>query len=139
MSGVLAIARMGLAAMPGVASVDSSADPLPRLAGLDLFSAAGAPTLAFQISIDGYELIPAADTSATASSGVVDIAVAAPSGNDVAVIVDPFGTAIFGNDLNSTFAQNGNCLYERLTPFGDLPGTAAATGGNFLTELLSLF
>jgi hypothetical protein len=30
-------------------------------------------------------------------------------------------------------------VFDILTPFGDLPGSAAATSGGFLAELLSLF
>jgi hypothetical protein len=75
--------------------------------------------------------------------------------NDLAYVFDPFGTegsgtyaggigssdlsAVFGDDLYSYYTQGGSDLYDIVSPAGDLPGTAAATSGGFLAELLSLF
>jgi hypothetical protein len=46
---------------------------------------------------------------------------------------------VFGDGLASTYASGGDYLYDILSPAGDLPGSAAATSGGFLAELLSLF
>ena len=75
--------------------------------------------------------------------------------DDVGSVFDPSGTdgstaivgfsgdsdlgAVFGDGLHSTSAEDGNFLYDILTPFGDLPGSAATTSGGLLAELLSLF
>jgi hypothetical protein len=78
------------------------------------------------------------------------------SGNDdVGSVFDPSGTdgstaivgfsgdsdlgAVFGDGLHSTSAEGGNFLYDIMSPFGDLPGSAATTSGGLLAELLSLF
>ena len=77
------------------------------------------------------------------------------SNNDVSYVFDPFGTdgstaisgyggdydlgAVFGDDLQSTSAYGTNYLYDIVTPAGSEAGTAAATSGGFLAELLSLF
>jgi len=75
--------------------------------------------------------------------------------SNTAYVFDPFGTdgstaiagdhgnsdlsAVFGDDLFSDYATGHDDLYDILTPAGDLPGTAAATSGGWLAELLSLF
>ena len=43
----------------------------------------------------------------------------------------------FGDDTSD--ATGGDYLYDILSPAGDLAGSAAATSGGFLAELLSLF
>jgi hypothetical protein len=80
----------------------------------------------------------------------------AGEGNDnVGYVFDPSGTdgstalagfpgdsdlsAVFGDGLYSDYATGGNFLYDISSPIGDLPGSAAATSGGFLAELLSLF
>jgi hypothetical protein len=80
----------------------------------------------------------------------------ADTGNsNIAFVFNPFGTdesdayagfpgnsdlsAVFGDGLQSTSATGGDYLYDILSPAGDLPGTAAATSGGLLAELLSLF
>jgi hypothetical protein len=207
-----------VAATPGIASAD----------GLD-----------FQISIDGYDLLPTTDNSASASSGIGDIAIAygdgasanasdgsgnfaaafgnnvgalaggssasdfdtaivtgsgssadavygngdtalvdatdstaytggsdtggviTTSGNDLSAVIDPFGTghdfanagynefggpggydlgAILFEDNTTTANSTGaDYLYDILSPSGNEIGTAAATSGGWLAELLSLF
>jgi hypothetical protein len=84
-----------------------------------------------------------------------------PGDNDIAYIFDPFGThgstalagvnlipgvngssdlsAVFGDGLTSNSAVGADHLFDILSPFGDLPGSAAATSGGLLGELLSLF
>ena len=80
----------------------------------------------------------------------------ADGGNsNIAYVFDPFGTGVgseadagaygnsdlavvFGDGLTSTSATGGDYLYDILSPAGDLPGSAATSGG-FLAELLSLF
>jgi len=46
---------------------------------------------------------------------------------------------VFGDGLSSTSATSGDYLYDILSPAGDLPGTAAATSGGLLAELLAVF
>jgi hypothetical protein len=74
--------------------------------------------------------------------------------NNIGYVFDPFGTqgsftedgfggnsdlgAVFGDNLYAG-AGNGSFLYDIVSPAGDLPGSAAATSGGFLAELLSLF
>jgi hypothetical protein len=146
MSGIRTMARAGLlaaglgvgaalAATPGVASADSSADPWSWLAGLDPFPAAGASTLDFQISIDGYDLIPAADTSATATSGMGDIAIAfgngsiaqAGAGSAFGETLTPgfFDIAVANGDGSSASAGQGN--FD--SAFADGTSSTAAVGG----------
>lgn len=48
-------------------------------------------------------------------------------------------SAVFGDGLSSTYATNGDYLYDIMSPAGDHPGSAAATSGGFLAELMSLF
>jgi hypothetical protein len=69
-----------LAAIPGVASADE---------------------LDFQISIGGYDLIPAADTTATATSGTGDIAIAIGDGAN-ATATGGFGDSAFADGAGST-------------------------------------
>jgi hypothetical protein len=89
--GVLAVGLgvgAAVAAMPAVASADSSTDPFAWLAGLDL----GDPTvpatstsgLHLAISIDGYS--PVSDGSASAESSTGDIAIAYGSGAEASAV-----------------------------------------------------
>jgi hypothetical protein len=109
--------------------------------------------------VDGSNSAAAADQGDSNTAEVVgpnSIAVAGSSGdNDASYVFDPFGThgseafsgeggnfdlsAVFGDDLESDHALGLNLLYDFLSPAGDLPGTAAATSGGFLGELLALF
>jgi hypothetical protein len=93
--------------------------------------------------------IVGANSTAAAGEDVVN------SNNDIAYVFDPFGTvgsvaesgyggdydlgAVFGDDLYSSSATGADYLYDIMSPAGDLPGSAAATSGGFLAELLSLF
>jgi hypothetical protein len=169
MFGVRVIARVGflvagmgvgaaVAATPGIASADSLSDPFSWLAGLDPFPAAGAPALDLQISIDGHDLLPTTDNSATATSGMGDIAIAFGSGStaqagvgtdlgeplspgefDIAVAngTDSFAASGVGN-FDSAFA-NGTSSFAAVGGFngvlsnGDLgmawgPSTDAESG-----------
>ncbi len=110
-----------------------------------------------QISIDGYDLFPTAGNTAVAYSGTGDIAIAYGDGavasaqggtGDFALAGGSDALAASGglsydtgadDDLLSTYATNGSYLYDILSPAGDLPGSAAATSGGFLAELLSVF
>jgi hypothetical protein len=87
--------------------------------------------------------------------GPDSIASAEDGNNNVAAVVDPSVTdgssayagyggnsdlsAVFGDGLSSTSATSVDNLYDIMTPAGDFPGSAAATGGGFLAEVLSLF
>jgi hypothetical protein len=101
--GVLAVGLgIGAAvASTGTASADTSADPFSWIAGLDPgdLSAAATPapsTLDFQISIDGFDLFPTAGNTATATSGMGDIAIAFGSGSH-AIAVGGFGDEAFAD------------------------------------------
>jgi hypothetical protein len=146
MLGARAIARVGMlavglglgaafAATPGVASADSSGDPFGWLAGLDLFPAAGAPALDFQISIDGYDLIPAAETSATATSGTGDIAIAIGNGSTAqAGVGSAFGETLSPGEFDiavangtNSFASSGVGDFD--SAYADGTNSFAAVGG----------
>ena len=146
MFGVRATARVGMlavglgigaaiTAMPGVASADSSSDPFAWLAGLDPFPAAGASTLDLQISIDGVDLLPLAGNTATATSGMGDIAIAfgdgsvaqAGAGSFLGQTLSPgtFDIAIANGDGSSASAGQGN--FD--SAFADGTSSTAAVGG----------
>lgn len=123
------IARLGMLAVglglgaavastPGVASADSSTDWLSSFDSL--LGAAAVPVvpsaLDYQISIDGYDLFPTAGNTATATSGMGDVAIAFGSGSD-AVAEGGFG------DFASADGPGG------LAIAGD--EVAGATGNNF--------
>lgn len=146
MLGVRGVARVGMlavglslgaafAATPGVASADSSGDPPGWLGGLDLFPAAGTSTLDFQISVDGYDLIPAADTSATASSGIGDIAIAFGSGSTAyAGAGSSFGEPLTPGEFDiavangtDSFASAGQGNFD--SAYADGANSVAAVGG----------
>jgi hypothetical protein len=80
--------------------------------------------------------------------------------NDVAVILDPFGSGgdtvysggplgepgsydfgatLFDDNTYNYLATGANYLYDILSPFGNESGTAAATSGGWLADLLALF
>jgi hypothetical protein len=85
-SGMLAVwlgIGATLAATPGVASADPSTDPFSWIGGMDLGDLAiPAQTSAsdLQVSIDGMDLFPTAGNTATATSGMWDIAIAIGAG-----------------------------------------------------------
>jgi hypothetical protein len=118
--GILAVG-LGIgaaAAYTPVASADSSTD---WLSSIDSLLGAGAvpvvpSALDYQISIDGYDLFPTAGNTATATSGMGDIAIAFGSGSD-AVAEGGFG------DFASADGTGG------LAIAGD--EVAGATGNNF--------
>jgi hypothetical protein len=134
------------------------------LFGAAALPAPAVPDVNLAISIDGFSLV--SEGTASADSGSGDIAIAYGDGpnaytfadggdSNIAYVFDPFGTgagseadagaygnsdlaAVFGDGLTFNSATNGDFLYDIMTPAGDLPDSAAATGG-FLAELLSLF
>ena len=73
-----------LASTPQVASADSSTDPSSWLdqmvSGLSLPAADAASPLDIQISISGYDLFPAVDNTASATSGFGNVAIAIGNG-----------------------------------------------------------
>jgi hypothetical protein len=72
-----------LAATPGTASADSSTDPFSWIGGMDpgdLSVPAQTSALDLQVSIDGMDLFPTAGNTATATSGMGDIAIAIGNG-----------------------------------------------------------
>jgi hypothetical protein len=118
--GILAVG-LGIgaaAAYTPVASADSSTDWLSSVDSL--LGAAAVPVvpsaLDYQISIDGYDLFPTAGNTATATSGMGDMAIAFGSGSD-AVAEGGFG------DFASADGPGG------LAIAGD--EVAGATGNNF--------
>ena len=93
-----------VAATAGTASADPSTDPFSWIGGLDLGdlsvpAADPAQALDIQISIDGIDLFPTAGNTATATSGVGDIAIAIGNGANAGAFGSNFDTAIdIGNN-----------------------------------------
>ncbi len=118
---------------PWIASADSSTDPFSWLAGLDVPVAAS--PLDMQISIDGVNLLPLADNTATADSGMGDIAIAigngsvaqAGAGSFLGETLSPgaFDIAIANGTDSSASAGQGN--FD--SAFADGTSSTAAVGG----------
>lgn len=106
-----------------------------RLAGLAVGLGVGAalaatPGVAFaddlQISIDGMDLFPMAGNTATASSGMGDIAIAFGDGADATATDGTFNSA-FADGVNSTaFAAGGD--FDSAYAIGDGSGAGVGTG-----------
>jgi hypothetical protein len=106
--GLLAIGLgIGVAlAAPGVASADSSTDPVSWIDQLLGGLAAPAQTtsaLDMQVSIDGKDLFPTAGNTATATSDTGDIAIAVGNGADASAT---------GGSGDFAFADGANSLAE---------------------------
>jgi hypothetical protein len=135
---------LAAAATPVVAVADSSTDWVNDLFGFAALPAPAVPDVNLAISIDGYSLV--SEGTASADSGQGDIAIAygdfasaSAGGGAVASAGGLRGDTGADYDSAIDYATGGNFLYDILSPAGDLPGTAAATSGGFLAELLSLF
>jgi hypothetical protein len=103
--------------------------------------------------------VDAANSTAYSGGSALDSALT--GNNDIAAIIDPFGAggdvvtsgggftthagnfdlgAILFQDNQGIFgASGGDYLYDILSPFGSEAGTAAATSGGWLADLLALF
>lgn len=143
MINTVGIGRLGLlavglgigaavAAMPPTASADTSTDPFSWIGGLDLGDLsvpAPAATLDMQISIDGMDLLPTAGNTATASSGMGDIAIA----------IGPLSFANANDGLfDSAFADgSGSNAVAGLTGNFD-SATAIGSGSNAVASVGSL-
>jgi hypothetical protein len=101
-----------VASTPGVAAADSTTDPLSWLGDLAV-PAPSTSALDFQISINGTDLFPTTDNSATATSGVGDIAIA--YGNGASATAE-------GGTLDYALADGTNALANA--------GSLTATSGN---------
>jgi hypothetical protein len=142
-----------LAATPGTASADSSTDPFSWIGGVDVGDLLSAPAqtspLDMQVSIDGLDLFPTAGNTATATSGLLDIAIAIGNGSEaVAGTNGIFDFAIA--DGAKSIAEAGGMLpvcdglaCPQLESLGDFDVAAAfgdtlaiATAGNFLTDIV---
>jgi hypothetical protein len=126
-----------LAATPGVASADPSTDPFSWIGGLDLGDLsvpAQAATLDIQISIDGMDLFPTAGNTATATSGMGDIAIAIGNGANAGAFGGIFDSAFaVGTDAGAVSETNGSNFDTAIDIGNNTPGGAdgAATGGSF--------
>ncbi len=121
------IARLGMLAVglgigaatahTPVASADASTDWLSSIDSV--LGAAAVPVvpsaLDYQISIDGYDLFPTAGNTATAISGMGDVAIAFGSGSsataeggfgDFAIADGPGGSAIAGDEVAGATGNN---------------------------------
>jgi hypothetical protein len=139
--GMLAVGLgIGVAvATPAVASADSSTAPfslIDQLLGGVSVPAANTQGLDMQISIDGTDLLPTTDNTATAVSGPGDIAIAI--GNDSAANAGGLGTGglfdfalAHGTDSGAS-AGVGN--FDFASANGD-DSRAISGGGNFDTAL----
>jgi len=116
-----------------VASADSSGDWLSSIDSVLSGGALPAPatSLDYQISIDGYDLFPTAGNTATATSGIGDIAIAYGD-NSVAAAEGGFGDDAFAdgayataNAGDPTTGATGNNF-----DFASATGPSAAVAGN---------
>jgi hypothetical protein len=132
--GVLAVGLgvgAALVATSGVASADPSTDPFSWIGGLDLgamSAAAPALPLDMQISIDGMDLFPTAGNSATAMSGMDDIAIAIGTASKAIATVGTFDSAFA--DGNATVASSGKGSFDSATAIGD-NSTVDASAGSY--------
>jgi hypothetical protein len=92
-----------------------------------------ADELDFQISIDGYDLIPAADTSALATSGLGDIAIAYGDGS-LAAATDGYGdfAEAVGTDSLAVAGQSSSSNFDSAIDIGNdtVSGGALAQYGS---------
>lgn len=88
--------------------------------------AASADEFDFQISIDGYDLIPAADTSATATSGTGDFAIAIGDGANASATEGTFDGA-FADGTGST-AVSGDGEFDFASAMGAGSGAGVGDG-----------
>jgi hypothetical protein len=149
MANTRRIARLGMLAVglgigvavacsPGIATADSSTD---WLASIDsLLAGGGLPalttsTLDYQISIDGMNLFPTDGNTATANSGMGDIAIAIGNGSEAnAGAGDAFGETLAPGQFDTAFAVGTNSLASAgqgdfNNAFADGTGSLAAVGG----------
>jgi hypothetical protein len=124
-----------LAATAGTASADPSTDPFSWIGGLDLGDLsvpAQAATLDVQISIDGMDLFPTAGNTATATSGVGDIAIAIGNGADATAsggIVD--SAFAVGNDAGAYAGGGSGSNFDTAIDIGNNTGANDATIASF--------
>jgi trimeric autotransporter adhesin len=111
-------------------------------------------------SFDGADAFDGNNNIAVADASGGDLANAGQGNDNIAYILDPFGTtsssANAGGDISTVVPNNsdlaavlltdGNAtatgadnIYDIITALGNESGSAAATSGGFLGELLSLF
>jgi hypothetical protein len=100
-----------LASTPGVASADSPTDPLSwideLLGGLSVSAQTTSP-MDMQISINGMDLFPTADNTATATSGTGDIAIAIGDGaNATSAGISLGGILPLGNGIGDIVIADG--------------------------------
>jgi hypothetical protein len=127
--GVLAVGLgvgAALVATSGVASADPSTDPFSWIGGLDLGALSAAAPSDMQISIDGMDLFPTLGNTATATSGMGDIAIAIGGGSD-AFASDGIGDFAFADGpLTDAEAAFGN--FDSATAVGNDSNAIAAIG-----------
>jgi hypothetical protein len=121
--------------------IDENATRIGRLAGLAVGLGIGAALAAtpevasaddFQISIDGMDLLPTAGNTATATSGVGDIAIAFGDGANASALGGPLDSA-FADGAGST-ADTADGYLD--SAFANGAGSIAGAGyGNFDTAL----
>ena len=149
MANARGIARLGMLAVglgigvavassPGIATADSSTD---WLASIDsLVAGGGLPALAtttldYQISIDGMDLFPTVGNTATATSGMGDIAIAIGDGSKAnAGAGDAFGQTLAPGQFDTAFAVGTNSFASAgqgdfNNAFADGTGSVAGVGG----------
>lgn len=145
-------------AMAGSGDFDSASangvdsDAFSGDGNFDGASASGTDSLAavggFANDLSSFDYGSAVGTDSNAESGVFE-GFSGQSDGDIATVFDPSGTegstAFAGNglaDLASVFGDNSDAYaglagsYDLAAVFGDSLGTASATGGNFLLDIL---
>jgi hypothetical protein len=115
------------------------ASGIGRLAGLAVGLGIGAALTAnagtasadefdFQISIDGYDLIPAADTSATATSSTGDFAIAIGDGANATATEGSFDGAFADGTDSTAVSGDGNFDFASATGAGSGAGVGNGSG-----------
>jgi hypothetical protein len=146
--GILAVG-LGIgaaAAHTPVASADTNSDPLGWLNGADLASPAPSSALDFQISFNGFDLLPTTGNSATATTVAGEYGLAIASGNGATAIAEGGTgdyavasgtnalaeagslTASSGNNFDAAYDFGNNVDTESVDPNGAFAGAGSLYG-----------
>jgi hypothetical protein len=135
--GLLAVGLSIGAALttPGLASADPSTDPFSWIGGLDLGALTAAAPSDMQISIDGMDLFPTLGNTATATSGMGDIAIAIGAGSTATATGGIFDTAFADGTTSAALVVGGN--FDTATAVGPNDDALAHFGNGDLASIVN--